>query len=87
MRVPLSWMKEYVNLVLPLKDLTDKLTQAGLEVGEVEVKGAQWDGVQVGLVLDVQPHPNADRLRLVTVELGSRTQTVVCGAPNVAAGQ
>lgn len=87
MRVPLSWMKEYVDLVLPLKELAAKLTQAGLEVGDIEVKGGSWDSVDVGIVLEVQPHPNADRLRLVTVDLGQRKQTVVCGAPNVAAGQ
>lgn len=87
MRVPLSWMKEYVDLTVPVEHLADRLTQAGLEVGSIEVIGGSWDKVNVGLVVEVQPHPNADRLRLVTVDLGDRRQTVVCGAPNVAAGQ
>ncbi len=86
MRVPLSWLREYVDLV-SLESLTDKLTQAGLEVKGIEVIGGSWENVRVGLVQDVQPHPNADRLRLVTVDLGDRKTTVVCGAPNVAAGQ
>lgn len=87
MRVPLSWLQEYVDLVVPVDDLAMKLTQAGLEVKGVDVVGGSWDNVRVGLVVEVQSHPNADRLRLVTVDLGDRRQTVVCGAPNVAAGQ
>ncbi|MBI2958019.1 MAG: phenylalanine--tRNA ligase subunit beta [Chloroflexi bacterium] len=87
MRVPLSWAKEYVDLVLPLEGLNEKLTQAGLEVGHVDVIGESWDNVRIGLVADVRPHPNADRLTLVTVDLGDAKQIVVCGAPNVQAGQ
>jgi phenylalanyl-tRNA synthetase beta chain len=87
MRVSLSWLREYVDLVIPTEDLSQKLTQAGLEVKGVEVVGGSWDSVRVGRVVEVQPHPNADRLRLVTVDAGDRRQTVVCGAPNVAAGQ
>ena len=63
---------------------------AGLEIGAVEETGADWDPdkVLVGHVLEVNPHPNADRLSLPTVDLGNgETATVVCGAPNVAAGQ
>jgi phenylalanyl-tRNA synthetase beta chain len=63
---------------------------AGNEVGEVEEVGANWDRdkVVVGHVLKVDPHPNADRLRLPTVDIGNgETAQVVCGAPNVAAGQ
>jgi phenylalanyl-tRNA synthetase beta chain len=63
---------------------------AGVEIGDVDDLGANWerDKVLVGHVLSVDPHPNADRLRLPTVDLGDgETATVVCGAPNVAAGQ
>jgi phenylalanyl-tRNA synthetase beta chain len=59
-----------------------------LEVGEVIATGRDWDGVFVGMVQETQRHPNADRLVLATVDLGDGPpQRVVCGAPNVAAGQ
>ena len=87
MRVPLKWLADYVSTDWTPGQVAERLTMAGLEVGTVEHIGASWDGVQVALVTDVQPHPNADRLRLVTVDLGTTTTTVVCGAPNVAAGQ
>ena len=63
---------------------------AGIEIGDVEVIGADWEpeSIVVGHVLTVDPHPNADRLKLPTVNIGNgETATVVCGAPNVAAGQ
>src|SRR3989337_2422950 len=87
MRVPLKWRSEYVDLTLDPGDLARRLTIAGAEVGEVITSGAGWDGVTVGRVVDVSRHPNADRLVLATVDLGGEQHTVVCGAPNVAAGQ
>ncbi len=87
MRVPLKWLSEYVACNWPAERIAERLTLAGIEVGSVERVGESWEGVDVGLVVDVQPHPNADRLRLVTVDIGSTTSTVVCGAPNVAVGQ
>ena len=90
MRVPLSWLKKYVPISLPPKELAHRLTMAGTEVGELEQIGGNWDRdkVVVGHVLKVERHPNADRLTLPTVDLGDgETMTVVCGAPNVAAGQ
>jgi phenylalanyl-tRNA synthetase beta chain len=87
MRVPLKWLSEYVDLTLDPADLARRLTIAGAEVGEVITSGGDWDGVTVGRVVDVSRHPNADRLVLATVDLGGEQHTVVCGAPNVAAGQ
>ncbi len=87
MRVPLKWLSDYVTLRLPPKDLAHRLTMAGLEVTSIEQIGESWENVFVGEVLEVAPHPNADRLRLATVTLGDEQHTVVCGAPNVAAGQ
>ncbi len=87
MRVPLSWLAEYVPLPLPPAETAHRLTMAGLETTYVPGASAGWDNVVVGEVLDVSPHPNADRLRLATVDTGTGTQTVICGAPNVAAGQ
>ena len=86
MKVPLSWLKQYVDVDLPAQDLAHRLTMAGIEVGEVEVIGG-WSEVFVGHVTGVRPHPNADRLRLCVVSTGSEDLEVVCGAPNVAVGQ
>ena len=90
MRVPVSWLKQYVPIDISAKELAHLLTMAGNEVGEVEEIGGDWDRdkIVVGHVLKVDPHPNADRLTLPTVDLGNgETITVVCGAPNVAEGQ
>lgn len=87
MRVPLKWLSEYVDLTPDPKELAERLTMAGVEVGEVITTAGDWDGVSVGKVVDVSRHPNADRLVLATVEVGDERHTVVCGAPNVAAGQ
>jgi phenylalanyl-tRNA synthetase beta chain len=87
MKIPLSWLREYVDIDLPHAELAHRLTMSGNEVGEVEVIGETWENVYVGLVTGVDPHPNADRLRLTTVSLGDEETTVVCGAPNVAQGQ
>lgn len=87
MRVPLKWLSEYVDLAADPKELAERLTTAGVEVGELITTADEWDGVVVGEVVDVSRHPSADRLVLATVELGGERQTVVCGAPNVAAGQ
>ncbi len=87
MKVPVSWLRDYITEPFEVDDIAHRLTMAGTEVAGIERIGASWEGLTVGLVLDVKPHPNADRLRLVTVETGSGTNEVVCGAPNVAAGQ
>ena len=86
MKVPLSWLKEYVDIVVPPEELARRLTMAGTEVAEVATIGG-WTGCTVGLVTKVEPHPNADRLTLCTVDTGGGSMTVVCGAPNVAEGQ
>src|SRR3972149_3238102 len=87
MRVPLKWLSDYVDLTLDPAELAARLTMAGAEVGEVITSGGGWDGVTVGRVVGVARHPNADRLVLATVDLGGDQHPVVCGAPNVAAGQ
>ena len=87
MKVPVKWLSEYVPVTASVDYIAERLTMAGLEVGAIDRIGASWQGVNVALVTDVQPHPNADRLRLVTVDYGGGTNTVVCGAPNVTRGQ
>ena len=86
MKVPLSWLRQYVNVDIPADELAHRLTMAGIEVGEVQETGG-WSDVYVGHVTSVRQHPNADRLRLCTVTTGSDAMEVVCGAPNVAEGQ
>jgi phenylalanyl-tRNA synthetase beta chain len=90
MRVPLSWLRDFVEIVLPVNELVQRLTMAGLEVGDVEQIGAEWqrDKLFVGEILDVKPHPQAERLVLATVAYGRGTpQTVVTGAPNLRPGE
>src|SRR3990170_3622899 len=84
MRVPLKWLSEYVDLSLDPTELAQRLTIAGAEVSDVITSGGDWDGVTVGRVVDVSPHPNADRLVLATVDVGGEQHTVVCGAPYLA---
>ncbi len=86
MRVPLSWLREYVEIRLPTPALAERLTLAGLEVASVEQIGDWWDPetIVVGEVLAVLPHPNADRLVLVDVDYGGQEpERVVTGAPNL----
>jgi len=84
MKISLNWLKQYVDSDLPPKEVARRLTMAGSEVKGVQVIGEGWEGIVVGRITAVNPHPNADRLTLVTINLGSSEETVVCGAPNVA---
>ena len=87
MRAPLSWLKEFTPLPDDVGAITDALNQLGLEVEAVEEPGLEINGVVIARVLGVHPHPDADKLRLVDIEFGVGETQVVCGAPNVAAGQ
>jgi len=88
MLVPLRWLNEYVDIDgVDTDDLANRLMIAGVEVDEIITTGGDWDGIVVAEVVEVNPHPNADRLSLATVDRGGDKQTVVCGAPNIAPGQ
>ena len=87
MHVPIRWLSEYVEIDLPVREVADRLTMAGLEVTAIRETGERWKNIVVGMVSQVEPHPNADRLRLVTVDIGDELFKVVCGAPNIATGQ
>lgn len=91
MKISYSWLKEYLNVNLSPEEVGDILTEIGLEVEgieEVETVRGGLRGVVVGEVLTCTQHPNADRLHLTTVNIGSAEPLhIVCGAPNVAAGQ
>jgi len=86
-RIPLRWLSEYVDLTVETGELARRLTVAGAEVGEI-ITTADWEGVVVAHVDKIEQHPNADRLVIATVDNGSgEPRRVVCGAPNVRAGQ
>jgi phenylalanyl-tRNA synthetase beta chain len=87
MRVPVKWLREYVNTELTTAEIAHRLTMAGLEAESIAQIGAEWDRVFVGEVETVERHPDADRLVLATVGAGEHRLTVVTGAPNIAAGQ
>jgi phenylalanyl-tRNA synthetase beta chain len=82
MKVTLNWLKDYVAFDLPAEELAHRLTMAGLEVDAMELLGEGCDSVIVARLADVRPHPDADRLTLCTVETGTVTLQVVCGATN-----
>ncbi|MQY66726.1 MAG: phenylalanine--tRNA ligase subunit beta, partial [Dehalococcoidia bacterium] len=86
MKVSLKWLEQYVDIDLSPAELADKLTMAGTEAKGWQVIGGNWEGIVVGQILAINPHPNADRLKLPTVDLGTEQQTVVCGAPNLKVG-
>ncbi len=109
MKVPLSWIKDYVDIELGIEELAHELTMAGLEVEEIifvglpkpgsnaeasssekhrqetKISGIEWDPdkIVVGAILEVMPHPNADRLVLCRLEDGKKEHTVLTGAPNL----
>ena len=86
MKIPLKWLKEYVNITVPPAEVANKLTMAGMEVKGVQVIGGDWATIVVGQIIAINPHPNADRLSLPTIDLGTEQQTVVCGATNFKVG-
>jgi phenylalanyl-tRNA synthetase beta chain len=105
MKVPLQWLREYVDLALPEAELIERLTLAGLEVGGVRVlglpnpagvrvkaedRGPVWarDKIVTARILNIDRHPDADRLKLPTVEYGpGLVKQLVTGATNVQVGQ
>ncbi|MBA2720835.1 MAG: phenylalanine--tRNA ligase subunit beta [Chloroflexi bacterium] len=89
MRVPLSWLRDYVVVDLEPEVLAERLTLLGMEVKGIERWGADWRNVVVGELLSVEKHPRADRLSLTTVRIadGQEPLAIVCGATNIVAGQ
>jgi len=87
MKVSLKWLRDYVDIKLAPEELAERLTMSGLEVKSIQTIGGTWDNVVIGEVVALNPHPNADRLKLATVDLGTGQVTTVCGAPNIGLGQ
>ncbi len=87
MQVPEFWLRSFCDPKLDIAEIAEHLTMAGLEVEELRVAAPPFHGVVVAQVLDVRKHPDADRLRVCTVDCGEQPPLqIVCGAPNVAAG-
>ena len=86
MKVPLSWLREYVDFDDDAEGLAHKLTFSGIEVEGIEKVRAGLEGVIVGRITQVSSHPGADRLKLCMVDDGRQTVPVVCGATNMKAG-
>ena len=90
MNISYNWLKRYIHLEDDAATVAKILTSIGLEVGTVEqvqtIKGG-LEGLKVGLVLTCVPHPNSDHLHITTTDYGEGPVQIVCGAPNVAAGQ
>ena len=96
MRVPLDWLREYCDPQLDAKAIEERLTMTGTKVEAIHHHGVrEVECFVVGRVLEVEQHPDADRLRVCKVDIGpahpegddAQPATIVCGAPNVAAGQ
>ncbi|MDC0832302.1 phenylalanine--tRNA ligase subunit beta [Geitlerinema sp. CS-897] len=86
MRISLNWLRELVNIDLSAEDLAHRLTMAGFEVEDIEDRQTWADGVVLGKIVGIEPHPNADKLRVCQVNIGTdETQQIVCGAPNAKA--
>ena len=87
MKISENWLRTWVNPAIDSEKLSDQLTMLGLEVDELAPAAKPFTGVVVGEVLTVEQHPDADRLRVTTVNIGSgEPLQIVCGAPNVRAG-
>src|SRR5262245_36227784 len=81
-----NWLRTLVNPPLATRELAQALTMSGLEVEAIEPAAPPFDKVVVGEVLQVERHPNADRLTVCQVNIGSAQVAIVCGAPNVRPG-
>ena len=88
MRVSLEWLNEFIDLTdIEPERIAHELTMSGLEVEEIEKTGAKFTNIITAKIKKIDRHPNADKLHLVTVDLGNTEKTVVCGAQNIEEGQ
>jgi len=86
MRVPLSWLREYVAVELPVAELAHRLTMAGVEVGSWETVGADWRGIVVGRIADLSRHARNPAWNVAAVDVGDRRATLVTTATNLKVG-
>ncbi len=86
MNVSMNWLKEYTEVNCDIKTFVDKMTMSGSNVEGYEVKGEEISGVVVGKILEIGPHPDADKLVVTQVDVGSEKVQVVTGANNISVG-
>jgi len=86
MKFSLSWLTEYIPVEISVAELSDRLTMAGLEVDSISDRYEYLDTVITGRILESQPHPDAESLKLCVVDIGGEKLKIVCGAPNAETG-
>ena len=87
MRISYNWLKEFIDLEVSVDELTQDMTQLGMEVESVDQPGKEVQGVVVGQVLEITPHPNADKLTVCKTDVGGEAPLqIICGAKNFAVG-
>lgn len=86
MKITLDWLKQHLETDASLEEITDMLTMVGLEIDDVSERSKGLEGFVVGHVLEAAKHPDADKLKVCTVDDGKATHQVVCGAPNARTG-
>src|SRR6476660_5339633 len=87
MKVPLSWLRELVDITLPLDELVHRLNMSGTEVEDVLQVGDDWERIYVATIVGLEPHPNADSLVLAFIFVDTpATETIVTGATNLHVG-
>jgi len=89
MYLSLNWLKDYIDLPKKItpEELGSRLTMHTVEIDATEKQAEKYANIVVGKILEVRPHPNAERLQLARVSIGAEELEIVCGAPNIAAGQ
>jgi len=88
MNLPLSWLKEFVNVKAKPHEIAERLTLSGSEVEKIADNAAGLSKIVVGAITEIKPHPNADKLQIAYVDVGKKSHLeIVCGAPNIAVGQ
>jgi len=87
MRVPINWLKEYVDIKISARELSDKLTMSGTENEILRGEAGSFEGIVVGEILEITKHPNADKLQVTKTSVGKESLQIVCGAPNIEVGQ
>ena len=86
MKFTLSWLKDHLETDASVEEIVETLTDLGLEVEEVEDRGARLRDFTIGRVLSAEQHPDADRLRVCQVETDEGVKQIICGAPNAREG-
>ncbi len=86
MKAPISWLKDYVDINIGVKEFADAMTMSGSKVEAVEVQGEDIKNVVVGKILTLEKHPDADKLQVSKVDVGSKVIQIVTGANNISVG-